>query len=179
MTDDAPVVEPESGQEAEPQEPKMFDLNYVQELRQEAANWRTRLREREQKDKDAEQERLAKQSEWQKLAEQRAAEIEELSPYRDRYNTMLETVAESNTKRVETIPEAMRGLVPDFDDPLKLSTWLDANSQLLTKPLAPALNGEAGSGGRPTEVETLSAEELRAARRMGITAKEYQDAKRG
>jgi hypothetical protein len=89
---------------------------------------------------------------------------------------MLESVSESNKRRVESVPEQMRGLVPDFDDPVKLSNWLDANSQLLTTPLAPALNGESGSGERPSDSPGLSEEQLQTARRMGLTAKEYEEA---
>jgi hypothetical protein len=39
----------------------------------------------------------------------------------------------------------MRGLVPDYDDPFKLSAWLDANSAVFQKPQAPSL--DAGAGG--------------------------------
>ena len=179
MTDDAQVVEPESGKEEEPQEPKMFDADYVKDLRQEAASYRTKLRTLEQKEKDADETRLVEQKEWQTLAEQRAGEVKELESYKDMYTAMVDSVAESNTQRVKAIPESMQGLVPNFDDPIKLSGWLDANAQLLGKPIAPTMNGSAGGGERPTEIGTLSPEELKAARRMNITAKEYQEAKRG
>ena len=178
MTDDTPVVEAEDGKEEEPQEPKMFDLAYVQDLRKENAKWRTSLRDVEQKQKDADDANLAEQKEWETLAGQRATEIDELTPYKERYTSMVEAVAESNTKRIEAVPEAMRSMVPDFEDPLKVASWLDANSQLLTKPTAPTVNGEAGNVERPGDAETLNAAELESARKMGITAKEYQDAKR-
>jgi len=182
MTEDtAPVVDqkPEQEQDVLDQEPKTFDEAYVKDLRKEAANYRTKLRDFEQKQKEAEEARLAEQQEWQTLAEQRAAKIAELEPYQSRYDSMITAVAESNTKRVQSIPETMRQLVPDFEDPLKLAGWLDANVQLLTKPVAPAMNGSAGTGERPGEAETLSAEELAVASRMNLTAKEYLEAKRG
>ena len=181
MTDETPVVDPENGeqeQDAQTPEPKVFDAEYVKGLRNEAAKYRIKARDLEQKQKEAEDARLAKDNEWEELAGQRATEIEELTPYRQKYNTMLESVAESNTKRIEAVPENMRSLVPEFEDPLKTAAWLDANSQMLTKPLAPTVNGNAGSAERPGESDTLSAEELAAATKMGITAKEYQDAKR-
>jgi len=183
MTDDAPVVTPEKEDEQDAQTqddgPTTFDLAYVQGLRKEAANYRTKLRDVEKSQKDDAEAQLAKDREWETLAEQRASEIEELTPYKQRYDDMVASVAESNTNRIEAVPEQMRGLVPDFNDPLKLATWLDANSQLLAKPAAPALNGEAGSTPRPTKGETLSAEELAYARRTGVSAQEYLDAKRG
>ena len=179
MTDDTQVVDQEGGKEDEPQEPKTFDADYVKGLRQEAAGYRTKLRTLEQKEKDADESRLVEQKEWQTLAEQRAGEVKELEAYKDMYTGMVDTVAENNVRRVEAIPEAMQGLVPNFDDPIKLSGWLDANAQLLNKPLAPTVNGSAGGGERPSDTDTLSTEELTAARRMNISAKEYQEAKRG
>ena len=183
MTEDVtPVVsqEPEPEQDVLTQEPKVFDEAYVKDLRKEAANYRIKLREFEQKQKEAEDAQLVKQKEWQTLAEKRAANISELEPYQSKYDSMIAAVAESNTRRVESIPETMRQLVPDFDDPLKLAGWLDANSQLLAKPVAPTVNGSAGSIVRPGDAEPqLSAEELAVARKMGLTAQEYQKEKRG
>lgn len=179
MTDDTLVVEPETGTKVDTAEPKMFNLEYVQELRQEAASWRTKLREVEQNDKDAEVARLEEQKEWQTLAETRASEVNELTVYKDKYDGMVDSIAQNNVKRVEAVPESMRGLVPDFDDPIKLSGWLDANTQLLAKPTAPSLDGSAGGNERPSDADTLSSDELQYARRMNISAKEYQEAKRG
>lgn len=182
MTEDTtPVVdqEPEPGQDVLTQETKTFDLAYVQDLRKENAKYRTRAKNLEQKQKEAEDARLADQQEWRTLAEQRAEKVAELEPYQKRYADMIEAVAESNTKRVESVPETMRQLVPDFEDPLKLAGWLDANSQLLTKPTAPTLNGTAGAAERPGETEALSVEELAVARKMGISAMDYQKEKRG
>lgn len=179
MTDDTPVVEAEDGKEEEPQEPQItFSKDDMSKVRNEAAGWRVKLREAEQKLKDADDARLAEDKEWETLAGQRATEIEELTPYKERYNNMVESVAESNTRRIEAVPESMRSMVPDFDDPLKVASWLDANSQLLVKPSAPTVNGNAGGGTRPSDAETLSAAELEYARKTGVTAKEYQDAKR-
>lgn len=179
MTVETPVVEPAAnGGEPQAPEPKMFDEAYVKELRNEAASYRVKAKELEQKQKEAEDARLAEQNEWKTLAEQRAAEVEALKPYQQRYSDMVESVAESNTRRIASIPENMRQLVPDYDDPLKVATWLDANSQLLAKPIAPSLNGSAGNIVRPGE-PVLSAEELEFARKMNITAEEYQKNKRG
>lgn len=182
MTEDiTPVVdqEPEPGHDVLTQDTKTFDLAYVQDLRKENAKYRTKAKDLEQQKKDAEEATLTQQQEWQKLAEQRQAKIAELEPYQERYDGMITAVAESNTKRVASIPETMRQLVPDFEDPLKLAGWLDANSQLLTKPVAPTVNGSAGSIVRPGDAEQLSAEELAVARKMGLTAQEYQKEKRG
>jgi len=182
MSDDTTnVAEPQAGeQEQEPQapQPKMFDEAYVKELRQEAASNRIKLREFEQKQKEAEEAQLAEQKKWQELAEKRAGELQELAPYKQRYETMLETIAESNKRRIESIPENMRGLVPEYDDPAKVASWLDANAQLLSKPLAPELNGEAGNGERPTDQVVLTEEQMRMARRMNLSAKEYKEAMR-
>lgn len=69
----------------EPEKPDTFDREYVEELRRENAKWRKQVRDFEAKLADldgerkrADEKRLADQQEWQKLAEQRAAEIAQL-----------------------------------------------------------------------------------------------------
>ena len=78
-----------------------FPADYVQQLRQEAASYRVKLKEIEEAQKKADEERLAKQQEWQTLAEQRAAEVEALRPYQDKYAAMLEAIKAGNEKRIE------------------------------------------------------------------------------
>lgn len=76
--------QPDNGAESS-EETKMFPAEYVQELRAEAAKWRTQLRDLEKKvnlyetesAKKQEQE-LAENAKWQELAEKRAAQLEAL-----------------------------------------------------------------------------------------------------
>lgn len=155
-----------------------FPADYVQQLRQEAASYRVKLKEIEEAQKKADEERLAKQQEWQTLAEQRAAEVEALRPFQDKYAAMLEAIKAGNEKRIEQIPEGMRTLIPPIDDPATLTNWLDTNWQLLTgKAQAPSLNGSAGQGPARTQAVTLTDSELQIAQKMGLTAEQYASAK--
>ena len=156
----------------------MFPADYVQQLRQEAASYRTKLREIEEANKRANDERLAAEAQWQELAEQRAREIAELRPYQERYTAMLEALKAGNEKRLEQIPDGMRSLVPPIDDPATLGQWLDANWTILTgKPLAPTMNGGAGAPAPRTSTVVLTDAELAMAVKMGITPEQYLAAK--
>lgn len=111
--------------------------------------------------KQANEKRLAEQQKWQELAESRAAELEQMGQYKTRWDAMVEKTAERNKSRFEAIPESMRSLVPDYEDPMKLASWLDANMQTLTtKPSAPSLNGGAGGGSRNGSQTTKTWQEI-------------------
>ena len=155
-----------------------FPAEYVQQLRQEAASYRTKLREIEEANKRADEARLAQEAKWQELAEQRAREIEELRPYQERYTAMIDALKASNEKRLEQVPDGMRSLIPPIDDPATLGQWLDANWQILTgKALAPSMNGGAGAPTPRTSTVVLTDAELAMAAKMGITPEQYLAAK--
>jgi len=157
---------------------KVFPADYVQQLRQEAASYRTKLKEFEENQRKAEEERLAQQQEWQKLAEQRAQEVEALRPYQEKYTAVLESLKASNERKLEAIPDGMKTLVPPIDNPATLGQWLDANWQILTgKPSAPSLNGGAGQTQHRTSSVALTDAELQMAAKMGISAEDYAAAK--
>ena len=53
----------------------------------------------------------------------------------------------ANERRIAAIPEQMRTLVPEYDDPLKLAAWLDANAAVFSRPAPPPMDGRAGGNG--------------------------------
>lgn len=180
MSDETQVVtpQPEAVPAAVSETAQTFPAEYVQQLRQEAASYRTKLREIEEAQKTAEQKRLEQQQEWQTLAEQRAAEVEALRPYQEKYTAMLESVKTGNEKRIEQVPDVMRSLIPPIDDPVTLGQWLDANWTILTgKPPVPTLNGGAGQTPARTQTVVLTDAELQIAHKMGLTAEQYLAAK--
>ena len=164
-----PTPAPEQVQDDE----KQYSQDYVQELRQEAAKYRTELRKVQDALQGREEQELAEQEKYKELADKYRAQVDELTPVQERYNAMIEQLRESNEKRIEDLPEAMRSLVPEYDDPAKLRAWLDANADKLRKPQAPSLNGGAGGGKRPGEDVVLNEQERAAAQKMGITPEEY------
>jgi hypothetical protein len=116
----------------------------------------------------ADEKRLAEQNEFKTFYEQARAKLGELEPLQARWNDHLEAVKARNEKRIAAIPESMRPLVPDYDDPLKLADWLEANQAMLGKPLAPTLDGGAGQGGNGALPAVTDAEVADFATRMGV-----------
>jgi hypothetical protein len=155
-----------------------FPAEYVQELRQEAASYRTKLREFEEAQKAESDKRLAEQNQWKILADQRAQEVESLRPFQEKYTAMLEALKAANEKRIGQIPDTMRSLIPPIDDPATLNQWLDTNWVLLTgKAPVPSLNGGAGSAQARTSSPALTDAELSMAAKMGVSAEDYAAAK--
>ena len=161
-------------QQQEQQHPQTFDAQYVKDLRDEAAKWRTELRKVQEAQEEARKAELAEQQKWQELAQEHEKKVKELEPIKARYEEMLETLRESNKKRIEQIPEAMRDLIPAYDDPTQLAAWLDAAAAKLTKPQAPSLNGGAGRGDRPGDDVVLTSEQLAVAKKMNLTPEQYK-----
>lgn len=111
---------------------------------------------------DKEKQSLLEQNKYKELYEALLKEHEPLKQAQEkatRYQTALEA---SNQARLERIPEDKRGLIPEYDDPVKLGAWLDRNLAIITepsKPQPPNLNGAAGGGGSAREsASTLSAD---------------------
>jgi DNA repair exonuclease SbcCD ATPase subunit len=163
-----------SGQPQQQEQPQTFDAEYVKGLRDEAAKYRTKLREVEEAQEAERKAELEKQQKWQELAQEHEKKVQELEPIKARYEEMLERLRESNKRRIEQIPESMRDLIPDYEDPAQLATWLDTAAAKLAKPSAPSLNGGAGRGERPGDEVILSPEQLAIAKKMHITPEQYK-----
>jgi hypothetical protein len=116
----------------------------------------------------ADEKRMAEQNQFKELYEQARAKLGELEPLQTKWNDHLEAVKARNEKRIAAIPESMRPLVPDYEDPLKLADWLEANQAMLGKPIAPTLDGGAGQGGNGALPAVTDAEVADFATRMGV-----------
>lgn len=160
-----------------------FDREYVVGLRNESAkyrksmqDWKAKASEYEEQIKDSKETELAEQNKWRELAETRQKELESMSGYKDQYETVLDGISKSNERRIESIPQDMRTLVPDIE-PTDLSQWLDANEALLKKPSAPDLGASAGNNDRPGSQVVLTEEELAIARKLGVSEEDYKNRK--
>lgn len=119
---------------------------------------------------------LAEQNRYKELYEQQSAELAtlrslqgEVKRYRDSFESTLNA-------RLAGIPEDKKHLVPEFDDPIKLSAWLDkAMPDLVTppKPNAPRLDGGSGSAdGRNVNLSAGQQSLADIARQMGYPVKD-------
>jgi hypothetical protein len=134
--------------------------------RKEAASYRTKLRQTEKQATDAEAKRLAEQGEYRTLYESVKAKADERDALQERLDAITAQAQAANERRIAAIPEAMKSLVPEYDDPLKLAAWLDANAAVFSRPTPPPLDGRAGGNGTPAMV--TDAEVLDFATRMRI-----------
>ena len=120
-------------------------LAKIKELNNENAKHRTAAKAAEKAAAEAEAARLAEQGKYKELWEQSRAQLDEYEPMKARLQELTERTQQANEARIKAIPDNMKGLVPEYDDPFKLSAWLDANSAVFQKPQAPSL--DAGAGG--------------------------------
>lgn len=177
-TTTAPAATPEAqaadGQQMEPEqtnsEPAQLSPEQlraeVEALRKEAAKWRTQLRQTEKAQADAEAHRLKEQGEYKTLYETAAEKAARADALQERLDAITAQAQAANERRVAAIPDAMKSLVPEYDDPLKLAEWLDANAAVFSRPTPPPMDGRAGGNGTPA---TVSDDEVRDfATRMGI-----------
>lgn len=147
--------QPQAGSEVsnEPETPKPSDngmtveflAKELKEARAEAASNRVKRKELERQIAAQEKKQLEEQGKFQELYQQSKSELdkqrEELERG-DKYKMAFEATVK---RRIEALPEATRSLVPDYDDPIMLSNWLDANWKLLSNQKFPNLDAGAGS----------------------------------
>lgn len=125
----------------------------------------------------AQQERLAKQGDFETLAQQRAAEVESLKPFAQRTSELEAVIREDNEAIIKSIPEQMRSIIPTDYPPEKLKRWLTTNMTLLSKPPAPNYDAGAGLGNGGSQSAKLTQDELAMAKLVGVTPEEYLKAK--
>lgn len=102
-----------------------------------------------QRQKD-EQAKLAEQGKWKDLAEQRGKELDGLKEKAALADQLLKGIQDANTARVAKLPDAAKKLVPTGLDAISLSAWLDTAAEVLSKPIAPGLDGgRTGDHGNP------------------------------
>jgi len=124
---------------------------YIKSLREEAKTYReakTGLQQQLDAIKQAQQDQMTKQGNFEALAQQRAAEVERLKAFEERAATYEKVIRDGNKARIETIPDSKKALVMPLIDalsPEKLQEYLNANPSLFVKDPAP--NYDAGAGG--------------------------------
>lgn len=193
-----PGQEPGGGQE-----PTTFTREYVQELRQEAAKYRTQMQGLQaQLDQFADYDALKEAAtKWQQHEEEQKGELEKLQEARERAERERDQAlqrAQDTLIRSAFVEAASKAGAANPGDAYLLAdrsaVSADENGQIsgveeavkalvdagrlpmAGRPTAPGLNGGAGDGKRPG-TPTLSDEEIAVARKMGLTAEQYQQHK--
>ena len=187
-TTPAPAATPEAqaadGQQTEQEQPNSEHAHALspeqlraelEAARKEAASYRTKLRQTEKQATDAEAKRLAEQGEYRTLYESVKAKADAADALQERLDAITAQAQAANERRIAAIPEAMKSLVPEYDDPLKLAAWLDANAAVFSRPTPPPLDGRAGGNGTPAVVTEDEVNEYAA--RWGIDPRHIDRAK--
>ena len=190
MTDTttAPAATPEAqAADGQQMEPEQTNSEHAQALspeqlraeleaaRKEAASYRTKLRQTEKQATDAEAKRLAEQGEYRTLYESVKAKADAADALQERLDAITAQAQAANERRIAAIPDTMRSLVPEYDDPLKLAAWLDANAAVFSRPTPPPLDGRAGGNGTPAMVTDDEVNEYAA--RWGLNPQHIDRAK--
>ena len=158
-----------SGTASDPNGELLRALKVERDARQQA--------ERELKKRDTEIEKqktaqLEKAGEYKKLYEEASAKVELAQVSVERVAQLEGAIEASNQLRIESIPETMRGLVPEHYTPEQKAAWLDENAAHLSLPGSPNLNAGAGASVPSRRNGGLTAAELEAARRYGVSPEE-------
>ena len=130
----------------------------LKELNAENAKWHKRFREVEKAKTDAETAAMAEQGKFKELYQSAKAKADAADALQERLDAITAQAQAANERRIAAISDAMKSLVPEYDDALKLSAWLDANAAVFSRPTPPPLDGRAGGNGTPA---TVTDEEVR------------------
>jgi hypothetical protein len=76
-----------------------------------------------------------------------AAEYETLRSQAARARALEETLRATLEQRIREVPESLRTLIPDYDDPTQIMAWLNKNAAHLSARRAPDLDAGARSEG--------------------------------
>ena len=127
--------------------------NYVTALEKRLAE---RAAELEQL-KTFRQEQLTKTGNYEELLKESQSKLTTLEPKAKQFDELLEEIRDDNKKRVASMPEDRRHIVPDID-PVALRCWLDKAIPVLTRPQAPNVDGGAGVSGGASGVSVTAAD---------------------
>ena len=149
--------------------------NRYRALEKEMEALRQSQQEREAEAQQQREKEMAEQNRYKELYEGAQAEIEKLKALQGEVTRYREGFESTVQSRLDQIPEDKKHLVPEFDDPIRLSAWLDkAMPDLVArgKPQPPPLDGGSGTsagtdGGNQTALSPGQAALAEYARQNG------------
>jgi hypothetical protein len=114
-------------------------------------------------EREAEREKeLAEQNRYQELYTETQGKLTELEAKAQRAEVLAQAIQATNEARIAQIPEDKRSIVPEYDDPILLASWLDKAIPTLVepgRPTPPPGDGGAGSSDGRTAAPALNSEQ--------------------
>lgn len=159
----APEAEPEveESQEQEssaPESPEGIEAlpswaqDEIKELRKEAARRRVEAREAQVAAEKAEEEKLARERQFEELAQRRQAKIDELTPAAEQAGRLTELVRGQINEEIKDWPDSITAMAPAGEQPAEV--WLEwlQKARPLVKELRQKSEPPApGAGPRPSQ----------------------------
>ena len=179
--DDRPVTPDDTAASAETQntdtaastdQPNRIPLERFNEVNERRKQAEERLAALERAESERQQQAAIARGEHEQVIAQLRADLDAANAQLETGQSYRDALMASVQKRVESIPEARRSLVPGFDDPVKLADWLDNNQHLLVTPTPPP-TGAGLTGDRKPASMKLTPEQQKMARMFGMTDEEY------
>ena len=159
-------------QTAQDQPEHMIPKSRFDEVNERARKAEERIAQIEAEQKAETEKRLAEQSKFQELAENRGKELVEAQAKASKVESYEKTLQDVLASQVEGLPEDKRGLIPDELTTQQKLSWLAKNSAILKAPAAFDIGaGRNGSGGSNPVV--LTPEEIETAKKFKMSPEDY------
>ena len=128
---------------------------------------------KEQKEKaTAVEKQLEEQGKYKELYEDRGTQLAEAQQKAERVDSLDETVKALLKAQIDSLPELAQKLVPSEMSDQQQLNWIAEKRSLLSKPSAPDI-GAHTLGGENGSTAELTADEKEAAKKMGVSEKDY------
>jgi hypothetical protein len=93
---------------------------YIRDLRKESEDRRKELEAKVKAEQEKDQQEQIKQGEWQKVAEQREAQLKEVEPVKARYDALSTLLSDQIKAQVKDWPKEVKDLLPSDDTPIEV-----------------------------------------------------------
>lgn len=126
-------------------------------LGEELATLRQQAEAEAETKRKAEEAALKEQGKWKEIADQREAELAMLRQQAGRLTPYEAAIKDTLERRKAAMPEALRKRIPDYGDPIRELSYIEANPDLFTEGrTAPDFNQRQGSTGGDVDKAALA-----------------------
>jgi ribosome-binding ATPase YchF (GTP1/OBG family) len=140
-----------------------FAKKMIEELRKENASHRKAKQAAQEAATKAEEARLEEERNFQELAEQRKAKIEELEAQAAQVADLTGLLNARIKAEIKEWPEEIRAMAPQDEDPRILQSWVDQARPLAEKLQQAGQTPGNGTGPKPAGTSTRTDQEARQA----------------